>query len=64
LVDGWTANSEVSGGQGGGKLVVLTITVDMAVLSSGMLLALVMGFIGGLVPSLSAMRLTALDALR
>jgi ABC-type antimicrobial peptide transport system permease subunit len=64
LADGMTANSVVSGGQGGGKLVVLRISVDLAVLSSGMLLSLAMGFVGGLVPSLSAMRLTALDALR
>lgn len=64
LADGWTATSVVSSGQGGGKFVVLKLTVDLAVLSSGMLLALFMGFIGGLIPSLSAMRLTALEALR
>jgi len=64
LFDGAEANSVVSSSQGGGKFVVLKITVDLAVLSSGMLLALMMGFLGGLVPSLSAMRLTALDALR
>lgn len=64
LADGWTANSVVSGSQGGGKFVVLTISVDLAVLSSGMLLALMMGFLGGLIPSLTAMRLTALEALR
>uniref|UniRef100_A0A7C4LNU0 ABC transporter permease n=1 Tax=Schlesneria paludicola TaxID=360056 RepID=A0A7C4LNU0_9PLAN len=64
LADGMTANSVFSGSQGGGKLVVLKITVDLAVLSSGMLLALVMGFLGGLIPSLSAMRLSALEALR
>lgn len=64
LADGATATSIVSSGQGGGKFVVLRLTVDYAVLSSGMLLALGMGFFGGLVPSLSAMRLTALEALR
>lgn len=64
LADGWTATSVVSSGQGGGKFVVLKLTVDLAVLSSGMLLALFMGLIGGLIPSLSAMRLTALEALR
>jgi putative ABC transport system permease protein len=64
LFDGVTANSIVSSGQGGGKFVVLRMQVDLAVLSTGMLLALFMGFIGGLIPSLSAMRLSALDALR
>jgi ABC-type lipoprotein release transport system permease subunit len=64
LADGWTATSVVSSGQGGGKFVVLKLTIDLAVLSSGMLLALFMGFFGGLIPSLSAMRLTALEALR
>ncbi len=64
LADGATATSIVSSGQGGGKFVVLKLTVDLAVLSSGMLLALGMGLFGGLIPSLSAMRLTALDALR
>ncbi|MBI1347431.1 FtsX-like permease family protein [bacterium] len=66
FADGWTANSIVSGGPGGGggKFVVLKMQVDAAVLSTGMLLALTMGFFGGLIPSISAMRLTALDALR
>uniref|UniRef100_A0A7C2NUX4 ABC transporter permease n=1 Tax=Schlesneria paludicola TaxID=360056 RepID=A0A7C2NUX4_9PLAN len=64
LFDGVTANSIVSSGQGGGKFVVLKMQVDLPVLSTGMLLALFMGFVGGLVPSLSAMRLSALDALR
>lgn len=66
LADGWTANSIVSGGPGGGggKFVVLKMQVDAGVLSAGMLLALFMGFVGGLFPSLSAMRLSALDALR
>lgn len=64
LSHGMTANSVVSSGQGGGKLVVLTLTVDWSVLSSGMILAWLMGFVGGLIPSLSAMRLSALEALR
>lgn len=66
LADGWTANSIVSGGPGGGggKFVVLKMQVDSVVLATGMLLALTMGFFGGLIPSISAMRLTALDALR
>jgi putative ABC transport system permease protein len=64
LFDGVTVNSIVSSGQGGGKSVVLKTVVDLTIISSGMLLALLMGFLGGLVPSLSAMRLTALEALR
>lgn len=64
LADGWTASSVVSGGQGGGKFIVLRMTVDFSTLALGMLLSILMGFLGGLIPSLSAMRLTALEALR
>ncbi len=65
LSHGWTANSIVASGPGGGgKFVVLKLAVDSLVLSTGLLMALLMGFLGGLVPSLSAMRLTALEALR
>lgn len=64
LWDGVTASSVISGAQGGGKFIVLRMTVDFSTLALGMLLAIVMGFIGGLIPSLSAMRLTALEALR
>lgn len=64
LSDGWTASSIVGSGQGGGKFVVLRLTVDAQVLAVGCLLSLMLGFVGGLIPSLSAMRLSALDALR
>jgi ABC-type lipoprotein release transport system permease subunit len=64
LADGVTASSVVSGGPGGGKFIVLRMTVDLSTMALGMLLAIVMGFLGGLIPSLSAMRLTALEALR
>jgi ABC-type antimicrobial peptide transport system permease subunit len=64
LADGATASSVISGGPGGGKFIVLRMTVDFSTLALGMLLSIVMGFIGGLIPSLSAMRLTALEALR
>lgn len=64
LSDGWQANSVVSGGQGGGKFVTLRLTVDAGVLAVGMFLSAVMGFFGGLIPALSAMRLSALEALR
>jgi ABC-type lipoprotein release transport system permease subunit len=64
LWDGVTASSIVGSGQGGGKFVVLRLTVDAQVLAVGCLLSLMLGFVGGLVPSLNAMRLSALDALR
>ena len=65
LCDGFTANSIVTGGPGGGgKFVVLRLTVDASTIAVGMLLALAMGIFGGLIPSLGAMRLSALKALR
>ncbi|HEY0982688.1 MULTISPECIES: ABC transporter permease [unclassified Schlesneria] len=65
LCDGFTANSIVTGGPGGGgKFVVLRLTVDPSTIAVGMLLALAMGFFGGLIPSVNAMRLSALKALR
>jgi putative ABC transport system permease protein len=62
--DGWSANSVVSGGPGHGKFVVLKLTIDAQILGAGMLLAIAMGALGGLLPALSAMRLRPLDALR
>lgn len=64
LADGWTARSVVSSGQGGGKSVVLQLVVSPDILMTGLLLALGMGALGGLVPALSAMRLRALESLR
>jgi hypothetical protein len=63
LCDGWSATSILNGG-GSSKTVVLKLTVDAAVLASGVLLTQVMALIGGLLPALNAMRLTALEALR
>lgn len=63
--DGWTATSILSSGAGGGKSVVLKLTVDGQILAVGLLLTLAMGFIGGLFPALlSAVRLKPLEALR
>jgi hypothetical protein len=64
LANGLTATSIVSSGQGGGKSVVLKLIVDANILATGMLFALAMGVLGGLAPSLSAMRLKPLDAVR
>ena len=65
LSDGWTATSIVSGGQGGGgKFVVLELVVGADTLLAGLLLALAMGAVGGLLPALSAMRLKPLESLR
>lgn len=64
LSDGWSATSIVGSGQGGGKSVVLRLTIDSQIVACGMLLTLVMGFTGGLVPALMAMRLKPLESLR
>jgi ABC-type antimicrobial peptide transport system permease subunit len=61
-----TATSIVSSatGGGGGKFVVLRLTVDLQTLLLGLLLALGMGGLGGAIPALSAVRLKPLEALR
>jgi ABC-type lipoprotein release transport system permease subunit len=64
LCDGWTATSVAGTGQGGGKSVVLKLAVDMRILAGGVLFALGMGVIGGLVPALTAMSGKALSAVR
>jgi ABC-type antimicrobial peptide transport system permease subunit len=65
LADGWTATSIVSSAAGGGgKFVVLRLTVDLQTLLLGLLLALGMGGFGGAIPALSAVRLKPLEALR
>lgn len=64
LSHGYAASSIISGGQGGGKSVVLTLVVDWRVLTAGMVFSLFLGCMGGLLPALSAMRLKALDSLR
>lgn len=65
-VNGRTATSTLSSGGGGpgGKSIVLTIDVDWQVMALGLLFALAMGRLGGLVPALSAMRMKILDSLR
>jgi putative ABC transport system permease protein len=64
LVDGWTATSIMSGGAGGGKFVVLRLSVDLQTLLLGFVLAQAMGLLGGFIPAFSAVRLKPLEALR
>ena len=62
---GLTATSFVTGSSGAGRSVVLKLAVDSQVLSSGILLSLGMGAIGGIIPPLlRAIRLKPLEALR
>ncbi len=63
LSDGWTATSMVAG-QGGGKSVVLQLAISPDIIAGGILLTLLMGLLGGLLPALTAMRLKPLEALR
>jgi ABC-type antimicrobial peptide transport system permease subunit len=63
LADGWTATSLVTA-QGSERIVVLRLAVDGRTLAIGMLFALVIGSVGGLIPALIAMRLRPLDSLR
>jgi ABC-type antimicrobial peptide transport system permease subunit len=63
--NGRTASSIVSSGAGGGgKSIVLQMVVDANTLALGMVFTLFMGGVGGLIPSLSAMRLKPLESLR
>jgi ABC-type antimicrobial peptide transport system permease subunit len=64
LAHGWSATSVVSGHAAGGKFVVLQLAVTAEVVTVGLLVSIVMGAVGGLVPALSAMRLRPLEALR
>ncbi len=64
LSDGWTATSIMTGHGGGGKSVVLQLAVSGHIIAVGVLLSLLMGLLGGLLPALSAMRLKPLEALR
>jgi ABC-type antimicrobial peptide transport system permease subunit len=64
LSHGWSATSIVGSGQGFGKTVILRLAVDGNTLTWGVLLTLFMGLLGGLLPSLWAMRLRPLESLR
>jgi putative ABC transport system permease protein len=64
LFDGAQMTSNVSSGQGGGKTVIMRLAVDADIMICGLLFTIVMGRIGGLVPSLSAMRKGILESLK
>jgi hypothetical protein len=65
LFNGVSASSTLSSGPGGGgKSVMLRLVVDGDTLAIGLLFTLIMGTLGGLMPSLSAMRLRPLESLR
>jgi putative ABC transport system permease protein len=64
ITNGWSATSQLSSGQGGGKSVMLKLVVDSQILAAGLGFSLLMGCIGGLLPALSAIRLKVLDSLR
>lgn len=64
LTDGWSATSVVSSGPGGGKSVVLKLVIDADIIATGLIVALAMGFIGGIVPALLTTMRKLLDTLR
>ena len=65
LFNGFRVTSIVSSGNGpAGKAVVFRIIVDWGVLGIGLMLSMMMGLVGGLIPALSAMRLKPLESLR
>jgi hypothetical protein len=64
LVNGVTTNSVVETSGGGLKRVSFQMVVDGNTLAAAVLFTLVMGFLGGLLPALSAMRLKPLESVR
>ncbi len=64
LCNGVTVSSIVSSAGGGGKGVVLQLTVDVWLMLAGFAFALVMSAIGGFMPAVFAMRLRPLESLR
>lgn len=53
-----------SGGGGGGKNFAVQVDINLQIIIVGMLLTLMMGRLGGLVPAISAMRMKVLESLR
>jgi hypothetical protein len=61
---GLTVPSTVTAGLGGCKSVVTKLVFGTDVVASGILFTIVMGRLGGLLPSVGAMRLGILESLR
>lgn len=61
---GLTITSSISSGQGSGKTVVTQLVFGTDVLAGGILFTIIMGRLGGLLPSVGAMRLGILESLR
>jgi ABC-type antimicrobial peptide transport system permease subunit len=64
FADGVTVKSIVGGGAGGGKMVTLDMVVSGDIIVIGLVVALTIGAIGGLLPALSAMLVKPLYSLR
>jgi ABC-type antimicrobial peptide transport system permease subunit len=64
LAHGVEANSIVTGAGGGGKSIILKLTVDSGIILRGFVFSVAMGILGGIFPALSAMRLRPLESLR
>ena len=64
FADGRTALGTVSGDQGIGKEFVLRLVVEGNTVTAGLLFALAMGVLGGLLPAWSATCIRPLEALR
>jgi len=64
LANGLSATSIIGSATGGGRSVVLRLTVDGVILAVGLGFSLLMGAIGGFLPAFSAMRLKPLESLR
>lgn len=62
--DGISVTGNVTSGQGGGRSVVTKLHFGTDIVFSGILFTIVMGRLGGLLPSVSAMRLGILESLR
>lgn len=64
FADGFTASSIMSSGTGGGKSIMLRLTVDLKMMLGGLLFSLAMGALGGFLPAIAAMRVKPLESLR
>jgi hypothetical protein len=64
MVNGVSTNSIVETSGGGLKRVSFQMVVDGSTLAAAVILTLLMGLLGGLLPALSAMRLKPLESLR